>query len=805
MMEELPDEILSTIISFLSVKEAVRTSILSKRWENLYLFMSRLNFDADSDTFMLSDYSSGKEHVKSVCKLLQHYLDSSIESFRLWVPDDRKFWQYIDQMAKERQKNGDILGYMNMIVVANESKKDSEFGNYTDDVDYRWIRLAIKMGAEELKLIRFHSFSFKMLSGSKLKHFHLQHCTIPPPAKEIGAKEVFFFRESTIAYPGISLKCLQIFSPINLDQLQVSAPNLTYFEYRSDDPDGYTELSFSNVPKLEEMVLDTQLENWTVDDMFTDFATDAPQLKRLMSLHTTLDFNLEPRVRVTSTILCQLEQLELILDINDCNFFNMIPILVACPLLQKFHLTTSGRPTDVPDMRYPRRYPFPNLKEVKIRKFYFTLSEIPFVFYMLKNVIALERMILDTTPKCCRDCKIKHLSHELPNQRIRAKLASPTAKLVLQHHSDERIDFSNPDYLQFWSHIDYELLEDYLVGIYDGSYRWIRSAMLMGAEELNFTYLDHYVHHKHRATRRFSFQILSGLLPSKLKHLRLQNCSITPPAKVSGHQPKLHSLATLELEDLLVDQTALGTIFSTCVNLWKLVLRKLQVSAEKLSYFEYQSTNPNTQLSFSNVPELEEMILDLQLGNRRVDDMFTDFAPQLKRLMSLHTTLDFKLEPQIPVTSTILCQLEQLELELILGCWRNCNLLKMIPILVACPLLQKFHLIASGQPTNVPDMQYPSSKHPFPNLKQVKIRKFYATSSEIPFVFYMLEDAVALEQMILDTTPKSCRDCKIKHLSHELPNQRIRAKVASSSWFSNIILMRGLILPKYLCGDVKAM
>ncbi|OMO73262.1 hypothetical protein COLO4_27193 [Corchorus olitorius] len=428
---------------------------------------------------------------------------------------------------------------------------------------------------------------------------------------------------------------------------------------------------------------------------------------------------------------------------------------------------------------------------------------------MLKNAIALERMILDTTPKCCgRDCKIKHLSHELPNQRIRAKLASPTAKLVLQHHSDERIDFSNPDYLQFWSHIDYELLEDYLVGVYDSSYRWIRSAMLMGAEELTFTYLDHYVHHKHRATRRFSFQILSGLLPSKLKHLRLQNCSITPPAKVSGHQPKLHSLATLELEDLLVDQTALGTIFSTCVNLWKLVLRKckcqpnltiagpginlkclqifspillnrLQVSAEKLTYFEYHSTNPNTQLSFSNVPELEEMILDLQLGIRRVDDMFTDFAPQLKRLMSLHTTLDFKLEPQIPVTSTILFQLEQLEL--ILGCWRYCNILKMIPILVACPLLQKFHLIASGQPTNVPDMQYPSTKHPFPNLKQVKIRKFYATSSEIPFVFYMLENVVALEQMILDTTPKSCRDCKIKHLSHELPNQRIRAKVASST------------------------
>ncbi|OMO49387.1 hypothetical protein COLO4_38570 [Corchorus olitorius] len=51
-------------------------------------------------------------------------------------------------------------------------------------------------------------------------------------------------------------------------------------------------------------------------------------------------------------------------------------------------------------------------------------------------------MILDTTPKSCRDCKIKHLSHQLPNQQIRAKVASSTAKLVFQRHSNERIDFA---------------------------------------------------------------------------------------------------------------------------------------------------------------------------------------------------------------------------------------------------------------------------------------------------------------------------------------------------------------------------
>ncbi|OMO81316.1 hypothetical protein COLO4_23657 [Corchorus olitorius] len=340
----------------------------------------------------------------------------------------------------------------------------------------------------------------------------------------------------------------------------------------------------------------------------------------------------------------------------------------------------------------------------------------------------------------------------------------------------------------------------------------------MGAEELDL-YAAHWRHSK-----TFSFEILSGLQvqPSKMKHLHLHlhlnDCSIAWPVKVSDNQSVLHSLETLELEDLMLldhHQTVLDSIFSTCVNLWKLVLRKcyfgdlnpiltiagpsisnlkclqifsprylrqLQVSAPKLAYFVYHSsTNINTELSFSNVPKLEEMILDLQLGeNRIVDDMFTDFAtdnaPQLKRLMSLHTTFDFiNFEPQIPVSMAILCQLEQLELIIDM---KYCNLLKMIPILVACPLLQKFHLTASGPPNKIPYLTY-SSKHPFPNLKHVEIRPFYGSCGN-PFVFYMLENAVALERMILDVTTSRCPDklCKLKHVSHEVHSQQIRAKVA---------------------------
>ncbi|OMO64991.1 FBD-associated F-box protein [Corchorus olitorius] len=397
-------------------------------------------------------------------------------------------------------------------------------------------------------------------------------------------------------------------------------------------------------------------------------------------------------------------------------------------------------------------------------------------------------------------------------------------------------------------------LKDYGgIGDKNGTYRWIRLAIQMGAEEVNLTYLLNY-----NFNSPFSFEILSGLLPSKLKHLRLETISIAPPAApkvISDDQPLvLHSLATLELDDVIVDQTALKTIFSTCVNLRNLVLRecifdpnltisgpsisnsnlkclqilnplhleKLQVSLANLTYFEYSLKErqtvyrkldpywdsdiesdaeynlaemkmfyPKPKISFSNVPKLEEMRLDLGLQryNQTVDDMFiTADAPQLKRLTTRSTTssmittttiLDPKSEPQIPLSMAILCQLEQLELILDIN---YCNLLNMIPVLLACPLLQKFHLKHRNHVDKhghtMPQTACSSKQYPFPNLKQVKIRTFYANCGN-PFVFYLLGNAVALERIILDTTSCCPELCKLKHRFHEVPNQQIRAKVAS--------------------------
>ncbi|OMO84672.1 F-box family [Corchorus olitorius] len=478
MMEEVPDEILSKIISFLSVKEAIGTSILSKRWRNQYLFMSRLNFDAD--TFISSgskrtDFCYKVERVMSVYKLLQHYLESSeIESFRLWIP---YHWPYFVELVKFRASN---------------MWKGVEEVNFTHRDHHRG---------------RIFSLEFlSALRPSKLKHLRLQSCSIAPAAlpepkpkpvlhslaileledglvDQTALETIFstcvnlgklvlrkckFPPNLTIADGPPSLSCLQILSPMHLEKLQISSlPNLTYFEFQYIDEDEDKEREglglgvypkpkpkpcFSNVPKLEEMRLDL------VDhDMF--ITTDAPpQLKRLITsiFHTSMSMPsiLDPKSSdppqipvISRAILCQLEQLELVLDIKYCNLLTMIPhVLLACPLLQKFHLTASGSPSKIPFVACPspsKHSSFPNLKQVKIRTFYGRCGN-PFVFYLLENAVALERIILDTTSCPCPPdlCKLKHMSHQVPNHQIRAKVASPTANLLLQHHSNQGIHFA---------------------------------------------------------------------------------------------------------------------------------------------------------------------------------------------------------------------------------------------------------------------------------------------------------------------------------------------------------------------------
>ena len=84
----LPDEILISILSLLTMKEAIKTSVLSHRWKYLWSFTDTLDFD-DPDTMQDIDAEKEKmkikrkKFVKSVNHILKLYEVSTIDKFRV--------------------------------------------------------------------------------------------------------------------------------------------------------------------------------------------------------------------------------------------------------------------------------------------------------------------------------------------------------------------------------------------------------------------------------------------------------------------------------------------------------------------------------------------------------------------------------------------------------------------------------------------------------------------------------------------------------------------------------------------------
>jgi len=86
MISNLPDVIISRILSFLLTKEAVCTCVLSKRWMNMWTTITKLRF-IDRKLYYRT-YISRTHFLNSVYRVLLHLDAKSIEGFSLSLTKD---------------------------------------------------------------------------------------------------------------------------------------------------------------------------------------------------------------------------------------------------------------------------------------------------------------------------------------------------------------------------------------------------------------------------------------------------------------------------------------------------------------------------------------------------------------------------------------------------------------------------------------------------------------------------------------------------------------------------------------------
>ncbi|XP_057514774.1 F-box/LRR-repeat protein At3g26922-like isoform X2 [Actinidia eriantha] len=413
-LTEMPDDILSFILSLLSIRDAVKARILSRRWRKICPSLVNLDFDLHTVLGIKEMYSNG---------------DSDISG------EDRcKFVTGVDQFL-ELYKGQKIDSLRVCFCLGNE------YSCYID----RWIRFATGMETEKLDLDfsvntqsnkyydftyqkenNFYDFPCQLLpqcKTSQLKHLCLKSCNLRPAShllgrlislKTLDLEHVPLDQSSTesilsgclnlewlrlkssilpetlcIHGPSLHLKALIVHDCYGVEKIEISSIGLTTFEYIGK----IKTFSFLDVPRLEKVHIRFMFAHKTgTQYIFNGLANDLPQLQ-ILSLVLNPDEVLP--VPASITRFNYLKQLELFVMLSSgFSLLSFTSLLNASPLLQKFHLAIYSGRSRGQEVQYSNCVHF-QLKEVEVCGFLGRSNEMELAIYLLRHAVSLERMILN--------------------------------------------------------------------------------------------------------------------------------------------------------------------------------------------------------------------------------------------------------------------------------------------------------------------------------------------------------------------------------------------------------------------------
>ncbi|KAL7189956.1 hypothetical protein ACSBR1_039569 [Camellia fascicularis] len=266
-LTEMPDDILSFILSFLSIRDYVKARILSRRWRYICPFM--LNLDFDLHTVLGINYKARYSNG-----------DSDIS----WE-DKSKFVTGVDQFL-ELYNGQKLLSLRIRFCLGNE------YAGYVD----RWIRFAIIMKTEKLDLDfsaspecqsnNLYDFPCQLLpqgDSSQLKYLCLKSCNLSPTPNRVSRlvslksldlehvplnqscansilssclnlewcrlKNNILLETLCIHGPSLHLKILIVHECYGVEKFEISSIGLTTFAYIGK----VKYFSFLDVPRLEKV------------------------------------------------------------------------------------------------------------------------------------------------------------------------------------------------------------------------------------------------------------------------------------------------------------------------------------------------------------------------------------------------------------------------------------------------------------------------------------------------------------------------------------------------------------------------
>ncbi|ONI30722.1 hypothetical protein PRUPE_1G269300 [Prunus persica] len=339
-LSELPDDVLVSVLSLLSLKEATSTSILSKRWQYVWPSTMALDFDAkffDDEVYQnfiqlqpaLREQESLR-YVNWVNHVVEQHRGPSIERFRVCFDIDSsidKDLHLFDCFTRNR-----AYSFPHKLLCL---EKESAFK--LKHLDYEIPSLhssQYNIGFEFLKVLHFQ---FVDVTGEVLEHI-LYNCPV------LERLTVSFATKSLVKLgvvgPSIALKYLAI-KWCTLESIEIRDAKLVSFIYEGDA----TNLLLSNVPFLVEVTISEGIAcNFLEESYFPCRSIELPFTQLSCCLSQLEIFMLDIDLAVYNwdyvfPVLANVKHLELTVKANyDMNLFHLTSFMKASPLLQRLVL-----------------------------------------------------------------------------------------------------------------------------------------------------------------------------------------------------------------------------------------------------------------------------------------------------------------------------------------------------------------------------------------------------------------------------------------------------------------------------------